>query len=66
MGVITGIILLILAVLFYLLPALIAAGRHHHNWVAILALNILLGWTLLGWILALVWSVTAVKKTNEI
>ncbi len=62
----TGILILIVSVLFYILPALIAAGRHHHNWVAILVLNILLGWTLLGWIIALVWSVTAVKKSNEI
>ncbi|WP_342594520.1 superinfection immunity protein [Salinicola lusitanus] len=40
----------------YLLPTIIAAARHKRNVVAIGALNILLGWTLIGWVVALVWS----------
>ena len=43
----------------YLLPAVIADYRHHRNRRAIMALNILLGWTFLGWVIALVWSLTA-------
>lgn len=46
----------------YVLPAFIAALRRHHNAGAITMMNILLGWTVLGWIAALIWSVTAVKK----
>lgn len=42
----------------YLLPSLVAAGRKHKNEGAIVALNLLLGWTLLGWIAALVWALT--------
>lgn len=42
----------------YLLPTIIAVSRRHLNSGAILALNLLLGWTLLGWVLALVWSLT--------
>lgn len=42
----------------YLLPTIIAMSRRHLNAGAILALNLLLGWTLLGWVLALVWSLT--------
>jgi Superinfection immunity protein len=33
--------------------------RHHRNAAAIFLINLLLGWTVLGWIAALVWSVTA-------
>ena len=54
-------ILLILAS-FYFVPSIIAFNRQHHNWAAILALNLLLGWTGLGWVAALVWSLTAVQK----
>lgn len=35
--------------------------RQHHNFAAIVATNVLLGWTVLGWIVALVWSLTAVR-----
>lgn len=46
----------------YFLPGLIASQRGHHNANAIFVLNLFLGWTILGWIGALVWSVTAVRK----
>lgn len=51
---------------FYFLPTLIAAGRAHHNGVAILLLNLLLGWTLLGWVAALIWSATAVQRPERL
>ena len=53
-------VLILLVVLVYFAPSLVAF-RHkhqHHNAVAILALNLLLGWTLLGWVAALVWALT--------
>ena len=50
------------AVALYFLPLLIAVPRNHHNAMAIAALNLLLGWTLLGWIVALIWSLTAVRR----
>jgi len=57
-----GLALLLLAAgLGYCLPAAFAVLRRHHNAGAIAALNLLLGWTLLGWIAALVWSLTAVQ-----
>jgi Superinfection immunity protein len=46
----------------YFIPALNAWSRNHHNSGAILVLNLLLGWTVLGWVAALVWSATAVKQ----
>ncbi|MGO8757649.1 MAG: superinfection immunity protein [Terracidiphilus sp.] len=37
----------------YFLPAIIAAIRHTHNSTGILLLNIFLGWTVVGWFVAL-------------
>lgn len=45
--------------LFYFGPTFVAAGREHRNAEAIFVLNLLLGWTLIGWVAALVWSLTA-------
>lgn len=42
----------------YFLPFLIASLRQHKNILAIFLLNLALGWTFLGWIVALIWSVT--------
>ena len=41
----------------YFLPTLIAFLRQHKNKLAIFLLNLLLGWTVLGWVGSLVWSV---------
>ena len=43
----------------YFLPAIVAWRRHHHQKDAIQLLNLLLGWTVIGWIVALVWAATA-------
>lgn len=42
----------------YLLPAITAWYRSHHNAMAIGMLNLLLGWTVIGWIGALIWACT--------
>lgn len=58
-------VILVLAAL-YLLPTFIAMGRSHHNAGAIAALNILAGWTALGYLAAFVWCLTSVKpKSND-
>lgn len=46
------------SVFLYLLPAFIAWRRHHNNRVAIFCLNFFLGWSLFGWVAALVWAFT--------
>ena len=50
-------ILLLLLLGGYFLPAIIGGARHKRNATAIFALNLLLGWTVIGWIIALIWSV---------
>jgi ABC-type molybdate transport system permease subunit len=47
-----------LALAIYFLPYIAARMNRHKNYSAIAALNLLLGWTVVGWILALVWSQT--------
>jgi hypothetical protein len=42
----------------YFVPTIVAFSRAHHNAGAICALNIFLGWTVVGWVTALVWSLT--------
>ena len=49
--------LLTLCVVIYFLPLLIATAREHKNRIAILLLNLFLGWTGLGWLGALIWAV---------
>lgn len=49
----------------YFVPWIIAAARNHHNHGAICALNLLLGWTLLGWIAAFVWAFTSAEKPQK-
>ena len=41
---------------FYFLPAIIAFAKSKRDAGAILVLNIFLGWTLIGWVVALVWA----------
>jgi hypothetical protein len=57
-------LLLLLAV--YFLPGMVASVRHHRNRFAIGMLNLLLGWTLLGWIAAMVWACTADVEARPI
>jgi len=49
-------ILVNVGIALYLLPALIAVLRRHRQPLAIFLLNLVLGWTVLGWIAALVWA----------
>jgi RsiW-degrading membrane proteinase PrsW (M82 family) len=44
---------LVFGIAFYFLPAIIAAVRHTHNSTLILILNLLVGWTGIGWIVML-------------
>jgi hypothetical protein len=46
----------------YFLPAIVALSRGHHQQTAIVVLNLLLGWTVIGWVGAMVWACTAVVE----
>ena len=53
-----GVALLLVALGAYFIPWFVALGRKHHNTPAIFLLNLLLGWTLIGWVVAMVWAFT--------
>lgn len=58
----TTVVLIMLGV--YFLPTII--GARHHNAGAIFVLNLLLGWTFVGWIVALVWACTnSAERSNQ-
>lgn len=44
------------ALLLYLAPAIIADMRKREDVLAITVVNVLLGWTIVGWVAALVWA----------
>ena len=50
----------------YLAPLIIAIIRGHHGWPWIGLLNFAAGWTVAGWIAALVWSITAMRQPAAI
>ena len=43
----------------YFVPIIIAYVRRHNNFVAICLLNIFTGWTFLGWLASLLWSLNS-------
>ena len=54
--------LLVILIVPYFAPAIVAFMRGHHQKWAIFALDLFLGWTFLGWVGALVWSLTKVES----
>jgi hypothetical protein len=53
---------LLFGFLLYFLPAIVAAARHTHNSAAIALLNVFLGWTLIGWFLALIMALASAPR----
>lgn len=57
-GSFVGIIVFLTLLSLYFLPTIIALIRRQPNALAIFLLNFFLGWSFIGWVVALVWSVT--------
>jgi hypothetical protein len=53
-----GIIVFIISLAFYFLPTIVAVIRKKRNALAIFLLNLFLGWTFIGWVVAIVWAAT--------
>lgn len=51
-----GLLALIVLLAIYLAPSVVAAVREHPHRNAIIALNILTGWTFVGRVAALIWG----------
>jgi hypothetical protein len=59
-------ILLLLLLVPYCVPTIVAFSRRHPNAAAICVLNILLGWTIIGWVGTLIWSLSAIQPRQTI
>ena len=56
LSIILGILALYVLLYIYFIPSVVATKRQHSNRLAINILNIFLGWTFLGWVIALIWA----------
>jgi hypothetical protein len=59
LGVLISALCVYAAIIGYFLPYFIADRRRHPSPLAVFFLNLLLGWTILGWGIALLWAITA-------
>ena len=64
MEAVIGLVVLAILLGLYFLPTIIAVSRHKRNAVAIGALNFFLGWTLIGWVTALIWALAYEAPSN--
>ncbi len=54
------------ALAVYFIPVVIAYVRRHNNILAVLILNVFLGWTFFGWLAALLWSLNKDIKEDDL
>ena len=47
---------IVITLVIYFIPTICASEKK--NFASIFALNVLLGWTIIGWIVALVWGLS--------
>ena len=62
------VIILIACVAFFLhfLPTFVAGSRHVQNFWWILLINFFFGWTLIGWVLILIWALNDTPRYGYI
>jgi hypothetical protein len=58
LGMIFWLVLMAIGVVMYFLPTIIAVIQHRSNVAAIAVINALLGWSFIGWVVALVMALT--------
>jgi Superinfection immunity protein len=51
---------------FYFLPTICANIRNHSHFGAIFCINLFLGWTLLGWLAAMIWAVCEPQLKQQV
>ncbi len=59
------IFIIIITALIYFIPTTICLIRKHTYKLYIICLNIILGWTLIGWVVSLIWSFIDNKTTEK-
>lgn len=56
MDILVGVLTFVIGPALYFLPTVVAGFRKKRNFVSIGLLNLFLGWTFIGWIIALIWA----------
>ena len=57
-----GFFVFMIGLAIYLIPAIVADSRKHPNRIPIFVINLFLGWTVLGWVIALAWSFSNIER----
>jgi uncharacterized membrane protein len=61
-----GVLLVVLIGLAaYFAPTIVAFARQHHQANTVLVINLFLGWTFIGWVVALAMAVGAVERRRS-
>lgn len=55
----------IMLLVLYLLPWIIATTGGHSKTASIGVINLFLGWTLIGWVIALAWAVSEDNRKGK-
>ena len=61
---VAGVLGVILVLALYFLPAIVATRRGIPSSAGVFVLNLFLGWTIVGWIVALVWAVSGTPRAE--
>ena len=61
-----ALVLVSLAVALYLVPVMVGVARHAPDLGAIAVINVLLGWTFVGWVLALALAMRSVGTARPV
>lgn len=62
---VTVTLIFLLFCLINLIPSIVAFARKHRSKWGIVVLNFMLGWTVIGWIITLVWSLSYAGESRK-
>lgn len=60
----SGFVAVMIWTMLYFWPTAVALNKKRANTGAVFMLNLLLGWTLIGWVIALVWAMTTPRNDD--
>jgi hypothetical protein len=60
-----ALIVVVLLLAVYFAPTAVAAQRSHPHAASIFVINLFLGWTLIGWVVALAMSVSGFQQRHH-
>lgn len=61
-----GLFVIVIILAIYLIPTFVAISRKKENKTIIILMNVFLGWSIICWLLALLWAVSDDEKPTQI